>query len=81
MYKKLRILFTVLSALCLLPVVIVGIFAGLVPALIETGAAILFFALAALFKKKQVLQENPPEEKADFFHPKKKEQPNDDFDI
>jgi hypothetical protein len=78
MYKKLRILFTVLCAVCLVPVVIVGVFAGIIPALIETGVAILFFVLAAFFKKKQFLQENPPRENADFLHPKKQEDEKDD---
>lgn len=71
MFLKLRILFTILSAICIAAVFPVGIFFDVVPAVICAGAGALFFLIMLFFKKKQELRENPPEKQnsADFFHP------------
>ncbi len=72
MYKNLRILFTVLSALCVLPVVFLGIYAGILWALLCALAAAAFFGLAALCKHLQERQEEkktPPAPVGDFFSP------------
>jgi hypothetical protein len=71
MLVKLRIIFTILSAICAAAVVPVGTFFGLIGALICIVAAIMFFCIMLGFKSKQEQLENPPEQKPDFFHPKK----------
>lgn len=72
MYKTLRIIFTVLSAVCVLPVVFLGVYVGLPWAILCALAAAAFFGLAALFKKLQEAEEerkNPPPPAGDFFSP------------
>lgn len=72
MYKILRIVFTVLSALFILPVVLIGIYLGLEWALACAAAAAAFFGLAVLFKRFQEREEekkNPPPPVGDFFSP------------
>lgn len=71
MLVKLRITFTILSAICAAAVVPVGSFFGLIGALICVVAAIMFFCIMLGFKSKQEAKENPPEQQPDFFHPKK----------
>lgn len=76
MNKVLRIVFTIISALCLVCAIPVGIFADLIPALIILACAFLFFCLMLFFKKQQEreeLKKNPPAPKGDFFRPIKKE--------
>ena len=73
MLVKLRIIFTVLSALCAAAVVPVGTFFGFIGAMICIVAALMFFVIMLGFKNKQEALENPPEEKVDFLHPKKAE--------
>lgn len=73
MLVKLRIVFTVLSALCAAAVVPVGTFFGFIGAMICIVAALMFFVIMLGFKNKQEALENPPEEKVDFLHPKKTE--------
>lgn len=74
MFKILRIVFTVLSAICVLPVIFLGVFADLTWAIICALGAVLFFLIAACFKKLQEKQENSPEEpQGDFFNPLPKE--------
>ena len=72
MYKILRIVFTVLSALFILPVVLIGIYLGLGWAIACAAAAAAFFGLAVLFKRFQEREEekkNPPPPVGDFFSP------------
>lgn len=72
MYKILRIVFTVLSALFVLPVVLIGIYLGLEWAIACAAAAAAFFGLAVLFKRFQEREEekkNPPPPVGDFFSP------------
>ena len=71
MLVKLRIIFTILSAVCAAAVVPVGTFFGLIGALICVVAAIMFFVIMLGFKSKQETKENPPQQQPDFFHPKK----------
>lgn len=80
MYLKLRIFFTVLSAICVAAVFPVGIFFDFLPALVCAGAAALFFAIMLFFKKKQEQQDAPPEKRndADFFHPQNENDENKD---
>lgn len=69
MFKILRIVFSLLSALCLVPVVLLGVFKGIFPALACVGCAIVFFLLALLFKTMQENQEERKAPKGDFFSP------------
>jgi fatty acid desaturase len=76
MFLKLRVIFTILSAICIAAIFPVGIFWDFVPAVICALAAGLFFFIMLFCKKQQEKQENPPQEQndADFFHPKTTEQ-------
>ncbi len=72
MFLKLRVIFTVLCALCLAAVLPVLVWGS--PLLIGAvgGAALLFFALMLLCKQSQEKREAKQEEEpADFLHPKK----------
>ena len=71
MFLKLRITFTILSAICIAAVFPIGIFWDFVPAVICALAAGLFFCIMLFCKKQQEKKENPPtaESTADFFHP------------
>ena len=72
MNKILRIVFTIISALCLASAIPVGIFADLIPTLIILACAFLSFCLMLFFRKRQEAEElkkNPPAPKGDFFHP------------
>lgn len=71
MLVKLRIIFTILSAICAAAVVPIGTFFGLIGAIICIVLAVMFFVVMLGFKNKQETKENPPEERPDFFHPKK----------
>ena len=53
----LRIVFTILSALCLAALIPVGIFAGLTPALIVGVLALLFFGAMYVCKQAQLKTE------------------------
>ena len=72
MFLKLRVIFTVLSAICLAAVIPVGTFWDFVPAILCAFAAGVFFLLMLFFKNKQEKQENPTQnqDEADFFNPK-----------
>lgn len=81
MNKKLRIVFTVLSALCLVCAIPVGIFADFLPAIIVLVCALLFFLLMLFFKRQQEreeLKKNPPAPRGDFFNPVKKSDGEED---
>ena len=71
MLVKLRILFTILAALCVAAVVPVGTFFGMIGAMICVVLGIMFFSIMLGFKNAQEKKENPPEEHVDFLHPKK----------
>lgn len=71
MYLKLRVIFTILAAICLAAIIPIGTFWDFTPAIICAAAGGLFFLLMLFCKNKQEKQENPPsqENKADFFNP------------
>ena len=74
MYLKLRVIFTILAAICLAAIIPIGTFWDFTPAIICAAAGGVFFLLMLLCKSKQEKQENPPEKTstADFFHPETK---------
>ena len=74
MLVKLRIIFTILSAVCAAAVVPVGTFCGFIGAMICIVAAFMFFVVMLGFKNKQEQQENPPAQQPDFLHPLPKEE-------
>ncbi len=70
MYLKLRIIFTILAALCLVAIIPAGFLGGFPWFGVFAGGALLFFALMLLCKQSQLKQEHkddPPE--ADFLNP------------
>ncbi len=73
MFLKLRIFFTVLSALCLVAILPAAVWGGPFWFAVCGCAALLFFGLMLLCKQSQEKQErekNPPEPQADYLHPK-----------
>jgi succinate-acetate transporter protein len=77
MFLKLRIIFTVLAAVCLTLVLPIGAFGGLIGAIAAAAAAGVFFLLMLIFKQEQEKRENPPSEEPDFLHPQKKGEAED----
>ncbi len=73
MYLKLRIIFTILSAICLAALAPLGFWLGAVGALGAGLGAALFFGLMLLCKQSQENNENksPTEKEPDFFTPNK----------
>ena len=73
MFLKLRVTFTILSALCLAAIIPVGTFFDFVPAILCALAGGVIFLLMLFFKNKQEQKENPPtpENNADYFNPQK----------
>lgn len=71
MFLKLRVIFTILSAICIAAVVPVGVFLDYPWAILCAGLGGVFFLIMLFFKKKQEKKENPPtpQSNADFFHP------------
>ena len=71
MFLKLRITFTLLSAVCLAAVIPVGTFWDFIPAIFCVLLAAVFFFAMLFCKKQQEKRENPPTEQstADFFNP------------
>ena len=80
MYLKLRIMFTVLAALCVAAALPIGTFFGLGWAGLCGLSALLFFGLMLLCKQNQELQEKKeqPTTNYDFFSPKTDETENKD---
>ena len=76
MFLKLRVIFTILAAICLAAIIPVGTFWDFTPAIICAAAGGAFFLLMLLCKSKQEKQENPPKKAstADFFHPETKDE-------
>lgn len=74
MFQTLRIIFTLLSALCVALVLPVGAFAGLTYALICVALAFVFFVIMLYFKSKQE-QSNPDDAPTPDFM---KSEPNPD---
>jgi hypothetical protein len=69
MWKILRIIFTILCAVCLAALLPVGAW-GDMPWVIGIGIAAAFFFVAMLFcKNKQEEKENPPTPQPDFLAP------------
>jgi len=62
MFLKLRIIFCILSALCVAAVLPVGAFLGLTWAIIFVVGAVIFFLLTLLCKQEQEKREPPKEE-------------------
>ena len=78
MWKMLRIICTVASAVCLAALLPAGAFGDL-PWVIGVGIGAAFFFAAMLFcKRKQEEQENPPQQQPDFLAPTQNEQTNDE---
>ena len=78
--KVLRIVFTLLCALCLAALPIVGIFWDMEFIVIPLLAAGVFFLLMLFCRKKHMEAEekkNPTPPQADFFNPANKERSND----
>lgn len=71
MYLKLRILFTILSAVCLAALMPLGYIFGFFAVLACSLGAALFFGLMLLCKQSQenVENQNSTEKEPDFFHP------------
>ncbi len=69
--KVLRIIFTILSALCLAAILPAGTFGGLPHALICAVSAGVFFLFVLLFKKLQE-KKNPKEPESDFLNAENK---------
>ena len=77
MFLKLRIVFTVLAAVCLTLVLPIGAFGGLIGAIATAAAAGVFFLLMLLCKQEQEKRENPPVQEPDFLHPQNKDEAED----
>ena len=69
--KVLRIIFTILSALCLAAILPAGTFGGLPHALICAAGAGVFFLFVLLFKKLQE-KKSPNEPEPDFLNTENK---------
>ena len=72
MALKLRVLFTILSALCLVAIVPGAIFGGLVWFGVFGASALLFFLLMLIFKQSHEEQESAKkaeDEEPSFFNP------------
>ncbi len=79
MFQTLRILFTILSAICIAVVIPVGAIGGFVWAVLCAVAAFVFFLIMLYFKRKQ--EELDPENQnpqPDFFSPEQKNEQNDE---
>ncbi len=75
MFLKLRVLFTVLAALCLAVIVPAGVFGDFLWFIILGGAALLFFGLMLLCKQAQEKAEHKDDPPApDFLTPQDKEE-------
>ncbi len=75
MALKLRILFTILSALCLVAIVPAAIIGGIIWFGVFGGGALLFFLLMLVFKQNQETQEQAKqaeENEPSFFNPSDK---------
>ena len=59
MFVKLRIVFTILAAICVAAIIPVGMLFDFVPAIGVAVLALLFFGLMLLCKSKQGSTENP----------------------
>lgn len=80
MALKLRVLFTILSALCLVAIVPASIFGGLVWFGVCGASALLFFLLMLVFKQSHEEQETAKKQEEDepsFFHPTKPQDTDD----
>lgn len=71
MFLKLRIIFTILSALCAALVLPIGTWFGLVWAIVAAVAAAVFFFIMLIFKQEQEKRETPIEKEPDFLNPNK----------
>lgn len=60
MFLKLRIIFTILSAICAAAVLPVGTFLGLAWAITAALAAVAFFLIMLIFKQEQEKREPQP---------------------
>lgn len=73
MFLKLRVTFTILSALCLAFAITAGAIWGFLWTIILGMGALLFFMLMLIFKQKQEEQEQKEADDKKFFNPS----PND----
>ena len=78
MYLKLRVFFTILSALCLGFAVTAGAIWGYIWAIVLGLAALLFFMVMLIFKQSQEKQEQKEAEDRKFFTHNPEETTNQD---
>ena len=78
MYLKLRVFFTILSALCLGFAVTAGAIWGYIWAIVLGLAALLFFMVMLIFKQSQEKQEQKEAEDRKFFTHNPEEETNQD---
>ena len=83
MFLKLRVLFTILSALCLAFALTAGVLWGFLWTILLGLGALLFFMLMLFFKRAQEAQEQKEaEDKKFFIHtPKQPSPPADDKNL
>lgn len=78
MYKTLRIIFTILAALCAVSFIFIGVFVGFLYALYAAGAGVVFFGIMLLFKAKQEEKKAALEKHPDFMTDDEKEKDEND---
>lgn len=78
--KLLRILFTVLSAICILFCIYLGIFINFTAALVDLALALLFFALMLVCKSKQEENEEKRAKQVESTEFDKKDEPQEPKD-
>lgn len=69
MIKKLRIIFTILSAICIAGILPIGAIFGFTWAFLAVFGAGLFYLLMMICKKRQELAKGRSLDEPDFFHP------------
>lgn len=69
MFEKLRIVFTILSAAFVLPVIFLAAFIDILWGVVCAAVALIFFLLAAHFKRLQEAEAQESTPKGDFFSP------------
>lgn len=69
MYTRIRIIFTILSVICVAALFPLGAFLGWTAFLIDLIVAALLFLPVFYCKRKQDLIDNPPEQQPDYLHP------------
>lgn len=73
MYLKLRIIFTILAAICAALVLPVGTFGGFLWAIVAVLGAVMFFLLMLVCKQSQEKREKKDAQEPSFFEPQDNE--------